>query len=58
MEMQRVAESLAKHEALLKFWNPKILGLEKKKKRNMAINNACFNLPVFLFSPLLYSRVT
>lgn len=32
MEMQRVAESLAKHEALLKFWNPKILGLEKKKK--------------------------
>lgn len=32
VEMQRVAECLAMHWVLLRFWNPKILTLEKKKE--------------------------
>lgn len=56
VEMQRVAECLAMHWVLLRFWNPKILTLEKKK-RNMVINNVCFNLLVFLVSPLYFILV-
>ena len=34
MDMQREAEPLAMRWVLLRFWNPKILSLGKKKKES------------------------
>lgn len=52
----RVGESLAMHWVLMRFWNPKILSLGKKKKKKHG-NNVCFNLLAFLFSPLYFILV-